>query len=93
MTIDEIKSTLLEFVKKYHIKKIVLFGSRADGTNKSDSDVDLIVEFFDPISLITLSQIRIDMEEALGLNVDLIHGPLSETDMIKANKEVVLYAA
>lgn len=93
MSVEEIGKILVAFVGAYSITKIVLFGSRANGTNKEDSDVDLILEFSKPITLLTLSQIRIDMEEALGLNVDIIHGPLKDSDMITTDKEVVLYAA
>lgn len=93
MTIDEIKNVVLQFVPKYSISKIVLFGSRAAGTNTEKSDVDLIIEFFRPVSLITLSMVRNDMEEALGLDVDIIHGPITQDDMITVDNEVTLYAA
>ena len=90
---DRIKEIVISFVDKYKIKSIVLFGSRADGTNTEESDVDLIVEFTEPISLITLSQVQIEMEEALGLKVDIVHGPIREDDMLEIGEEVVLYAA
>ncbi|MBO7143540.1 MAG: nucleotidyltransferase domain-containing protein [Salinivirgaceae bacterium] len=93
MTTDDIKKTVVTFVDKYSIKSIVLFGSRAAGTNTANSDVDLIVEFFNPVSLITLSKLKLDVEAALGLDVDIVHGPLSSNDMIEIGKEVVLYAA
>ena len=93
MNNETIGNILKSFVKKYSITRLVLFGSRADGTNREDSDVDLIVEFSVPVSLITLSRIKIEMEEALGLSVDVIHGPITDDDMIEVNKEVVLYAA
>ena len=93
MTTDDIKRTVVTFVDKYSIKSIVLFGSRANGTNTANSDVDLIVEFFNPVSLITLSKLKLDVEAALGLDVDIVHGPLSSNDMIEVGKEVVLYAA
>ena len=93
MTIDEIRSILMQFVDKYSISKIVLFGSRAAGINDENSDVDLIIEFSVPVSLIKLSMVKIDMEDALGLDVDIIHGPISDNDMITVDKEVTLYAA
>ena len=92
-TLDELKKILVSFVPKYSITKIVLFGSRASGTNNKDSDVDLIIEFSVPISLITLSEVKIEMEDALGLNVDLIHGPISDEDIIEIENEVIIYAA
>ena len=93
MTTNDIKKAVVTFVDKYAIKSIILFGSRAAGTNTANSDVDLIVEFFNPVSLITLSKLKLDVEAALGLDVDIVHGPLSSNDMIEVGKEVVLYAA
>jgi hypothetical protein len=33
------------------------------------------------------------LEEILGLNVDVIHGPMQETDLLEIGKTVKLYAA
>lgn len=45
MTTEMIKNSVLSIVNEYPIKKIILFGSRAEGINREDSDVDLIMEF------------------------------------------------
>ena len=92
MTIDSLKRSLLNIVEAYPIRRITLFGSRADGTNREDSDVDLIIEFSAPITLMTISRLRCELEE-LGLGVDIIHGPIQPTDMIEIGKVVELYAA
>ena len=34
-----------EYIKKYDVKKIGLFGSYTKGTHKKDSDIDFIIEF------------------------------------------------
>ena len=88
-----LKEQLIKVAKEYHIKKVALFGSRATGTNRNNSDVDLIVEFSDQISLLTLSSLKLTLEELIGLKVDLIHGPLKDSDLIKVNKVVEIYAA
>ena len=93
MNNEILKEKISYIISKYPIKKITLFGSRAEGTNRADSDVDLIMEFSIPVSLLMLSQIRCDLEEILGLDVDIIHGPIRETDMIEIGKMVELYAA
>lgn len=67
--------------------------SRALGTNQEDSDVDLIMEFSAPISLLTLSEIQCQLEDMLNLDVDVIHGPIRDTDLIEVGKEIELYAA
>lgn len=93
MTIENLKSNIQKIVDDYPIKKVSLFGSRAEGTNREDSDVDLIMEFLMPVSLLTLSMIKVKLEELLNVGVDIIHGPLRETDLIEVGKVVELYAA
>ena len=93
MTIESIQRSRLEIVKAYPIHRITLFGSRADGTNREDSDVDLIIEFSTPITLMTISKLRCELEEVLDVGVDIIHGPIQSTDMIEIGKTVALYQA
>lgn len=93
MTSELIREKIMPVIKKYPISRICLFGSRASGTNHENSDVDLIVEFYEPVSLLTLSMLRIELEENLALEVDLVHGPLQEDDLLEVDKVVELYAA
>ena len=93
MTIERFKEAMKLISRSYPIERVYLFGSRADGTNKSDSDVDLIIEFSKRVSLLTISSVKIELEEMLNLDVDIVHGPLRETDLIEVKKVVELYAA
>lgn len=93
MEISVIKDAVLEVVRRYPVSRVTLFGSQAAGTARADSDVDLVVEFFSPVSLLTLSGMKCELEDLLQSKVDLIHGPISESDMIEIGQEVVLYAA
>ena len=93
MNIETIKNAVLKLIDQYPISKVILFGSRANGTNRENSDIDLIMEFYAPVTLITLSAIKRSLEEMLHLSVDVIHGPVMEGDMIETGKEIVLYAA
>ena len=93
MTNDIIKEKVLSIVEEYPVKRIVLFGSRAEETNRENSDVDLIMEFSVPISLFVLSDIKIRLEEILGVSVDLIHGPIRDGDLIEVGKEIEVYVA
>ncbi|MBI3155107.1 MAG: nucleotidyltransferase family protein [Burkholderiales bacterium] len=55
------------------IRRLALFGSRLKGTNRPDSDIDLLVEF-EPgrvPGLLALSAIEIELAEVLGRKVDL----------------------
>lgn len=93
MSNEEIKTKIIHVVEKYPVSKLSMFGSRASGTNRDNSDIDLIVEFSEKISLLLLSQLKIDIEECTGLSVDLIHGPIQEEDMIEVGEVIELYAA
>ena len=93
MTNDNIKKIILSIVNDYSFKSVILFGSRASGTNKDDSDIDLIVEFNKPVTIMMLSHLKNHLEELTGLDVDIIHGPIRDTDMIEVGEVIELYAA
>lgn len=93
MTIDTIKAAIIELVPKYNIKKVMLFGSRAMETHREDSDVDLIIEFRTSVSLLDLSSIKLQLEDKLKLGVDVIHGPIQDSDLLEIGKVIEIYAA
>lgn len=49
-----------------------IFGSRARGESKPDSDVDLLVEFKEPISLLTIIALERELTDTLNMNVDIV---------------------
>ena len=94
LTIEDIKKAVEKIAPKYNVIKVTLFGSRARGNFRNDSDVDLIVEFTTPaVSLFTLTGLQIDLEEIFGVDVDVIHGPKKESWIIEIDKEIEIYAA
>jgi uncharacterized protein len=76
MSRNEIISILKEYKKQaaeqYGIKALGIFGSVARDEAREDSDVDVVIKFDTP-SLIAMSHIRQDIEEALHKHVDIIH--------------------
>jgi predicted nucleotidyltransferase len=65
------------------VQGLYLFGSYVRGENRPDSDVDLIVEFAEPVGLLRFVKILQELELALGRKVDLIdrrtlRGPLGD---------------
>ena len=93
MKLEDIKAAVLEAVKKYPISRVTLFGSQAKGTASENSDVDLIIEFYKPVTLITLAKVTQTLEELMNTRVDVIHGPIRNTDMFSIDKEIEIYAA
>ncbi len=71
-TIREIKNTVARLAEQYGAERIYLFGSYARGDVKPSSDVDLRIDKGRIRGLFALGGLRSDLEESLGLPVDLL---------------------
>lgn len=71
-----LSSKQLEIIRtisiKHGVASVRLFGSSSRGTRLPSSDVDLIVRFSLPATLITFIGLKQALEEALGLSVDVV---------------------
>ena len=72
MNQSEIKNIILSHLKEYDPLKVGIFGSFARGDNKKGSDIDILVEFKESPSLLTLIKLENDLSEILGIKVDLV---------------------
>jgi uncharacterized protein len=72
MNQSEIKNIILSYLKEYDPLKIGIFGSFARGDNKKESDIDILVEFKESPTLLTLIKLENDLSEILGIKVDLV---------------------
>lgn len=72
MTIKEIENKILPVLRKYHVSRASLFGSVVRGEMTEASDIDLLVELPETASLLDLAGLKIDIEELLGRNVDVL---------------------
>ncbi|TXI81987.1 MAG: DNA polymerase beta [Flavobacteriales bacterium] len=61
-----------EVLAPYAPKLIAVFGSRARGDNRPDSDLDLLVDLGVEVDLLDLVGIEQELSERLGLQVDLV---------------------
>ena len=67
------KKQLDEFCKERHIRKLSLYGSALRNDFKSNSDIDILVEF-NPgfkVGLLKMAKIENELSELLGRKVDL----------------------
>jgi predicted nucleotidyltransferase len=71
-SIQEIKEKITPILQRYGIKKAAIFGSLAKGEAKTSSDVDILVEIKSDMSLLDFIGIKIELEEALKMKVDLV---------------------
>jgi predicted nucleotidyltransferase len=72
MSREEIETALVSILSKYGVQKIGLFGSYARGEERTDSDLDVLVEFEKRKSLLTLVRIERELSEHIGVKVDLL---------------------
>lgn len=93
MANTELKSFINEISSKYNLKKVILFGSRANGTNREDSDIDLMVEYNTPtVSIFTTVGLMQEIQEKFNVPVDIIRYPLKNRGInLRIDKEEVLY--
>ncbi|RIK56576.1 MAG: hypothetical protein DCC57_03145 [Chloroflexi bacterium] len=63
---------LIEIARRHQLAYLALFGSYARGQATSNSDVDLYARFGRPVALFEVLTLKYEMEDALGLAVDLI---------------------
>jgi len=74
--IEGIKRTLLqhkaELRKRFKVETIGVFGSYVRGEEKRGSDVDVLVEFEEPIGLFEFMDLEEYLSQLLGVKVDLV---------------------
>jgi predicted nucleotidyltransferase len=74
--IGRIKHVLLqhkaELRKKFKVKTIGVFGSYVRGEQKRGSDVDVLVEFEEPVGLFEFMRLEFYLSDLLGVKVDLV---------------------
>lgn len=63
---------LIEICRQHGIAQIGLFGSVARGEATEDSDIDLLVEFSQRISLLKMAALERELSAALGRRVELL---------------------
>jgi uncharacterized protein len=62
---------MAEFSDRFKVKKLAVFGSYARNEQRSDSDVDILVEFAAPVG-IEFVDLGNHLERILDLRVDLV---------------------
>ena len=68
----EKKAAILRLADKHGARGIRVFGSVARGDNRENSDVDFLVEFEEGRTLFDLIDLRLDLRELLGVDVDIV---------------------
>lgn len=70
--LEDIKTKIIPILKEAGIKRSSLFGSYVRGDATSTSDIDILVDYPDGLSLFDVVDIQTKLEAALGMKVDLV---------------------
>ena len=74
-TLKEIEKILKEnkaiLAERFKVKEIGIFGSYVRGEQKKKSDVDIFVEFSEPVSLLHLAGLENFLTDLIGIKADI----------------------
>ena len=69
---QEVKNRINPILKRSDVEFAGIFGSYARGEETSDSDIDVLIRFQNPKSLIDIIGLEQELSEAIHIKVDLI---------------------
>lgn len=68
----KIRTGIVSVLTRNDAERIAIFGSFARGEAGTKSDIDILVTFAQPKSLIQLVQIEEELKKSIHMNVDLV---------------------
>jgi hypothetical protein len=71
-TLEEIKEKALPILKEAGVTRSSIFGSYVRGEQKSDSDIDILVDLPKSKSLFDFVGLQLELEDVLNKKVDLV---------------------
>jgi len=91
LTHEKIVDAVAKKAEQFSLKKVSYFGSYADGNATEKSDLDLLVEFTETVSLLTIFGLKNDLEGELNVPVDVVSMPIHEKSYIEIGNTVAAY--
>ena len=70
--IGKIRKSMPYLQEQYSVKSLGIFGSYVRGEQRKRSDVDILVEFEEPLSLLEFMSLERRLSELVGKKVDLV---------------------
>lgn len=75
-TLEEVKEIIQhhkqELKEKFKVVEIGIFGSYVRGEQRKRSDIDILVEFEEPVSLLKLVSLENFLKEIIGVKLEVI---------------------
>lgn len=69
---QDINDKIINYLKRFKPRRIGLFGSYARSEDTSRSDIDILVDFTDRVTLFDLGGMKNDLSEILNRPVDIV---------------------
>jgi len=74
--LEEIKSILVQHKEnlreRYGVREIEIFGSYIRAEQRDTSDLDILIDFERPVSLLHIVALENDLSDLLGVKVDVV---------------------
>ena len=70
--LEMLKEKIHPILKRWGIERASIFGSYVRDEAKEDSDIDILVELDDDVSLFDFIGLKLELEDAIGKKVDLV---------------------
>ena len=83
----------LTVIKSYGVISLALFGSFARDEAKSNSDLDLLVEFEGVVTFDNYMELKFFLEDSLGLSVDLVSRKMLKPQLLKSVEKEAIYVS
>ncbi len=72
MDVANLKEMIIPVLQNYNISRAGLFGSYVKDEYTEDSDIDILVQLDEKISLLEFVRIKLELEDKLQKKVDLV---------------------
>ena len=91
--LQQLKTIVRPIAEEYGLARVSLFGSRARGEERPDSDYDFLISKGKLKSLFELGGLLNDLEDALGKSVDVVTDTCNDPEFVQdiRQDEVVVY--
>jgi predicted nucleotidyltransferase len=70
--LDQLRGMRSELSERYHVRSIGVFGSYSQKHQTEQSDLDLVVEFDQPIGMMAFVHLKNLISDRLSIRVDLV---------------------
>ena len=91
--LQQLKTIVRPIAEEYGLARVSLFGSRARGEERPDSDYDFLISSGKLRSLFELGGLFMDLKDALGTDVDIVTDTSSDQEFVQDVKQdaVIVY--